>query len=71
MEFNTEKYLTATDVALQLQISEKTLANWRCTGAGPCFRKIGASVRYLQSDIDAWVAERKFYSTTASQLAAP
>jgi predicted DNA-binding transcriptional regulator AlpA len=38
--------------------SEKTLANWRSAGKGPKYRKVGGSVRYAWSDVQAWLDEQ-------------
>lgn len=32
-----------------------TLAQWRMTGRGPRFMKIGGSVRYRKADVIAWL----------------
>lgn len=49
------------DVALRLNVSERTLANWRWLGTGPKFVKFGngrsAPIRYRRSDVDQWVNE--------------
>jgi hypothetical protein len=46
-----------------------TLEQWRWNGRGPLFVKIGRSVRYRISDLDAFLAERVFTSTTEAQAA--
>lgn len=46
------------------QVSEKTnippatLRYWRHMGTGPKSFKIGGRVAYLESDVDAWLAEQ-------------
>jgi predicted DNA-binding transcriptional regulator AlpA len=52
----TDELVTAADLADELQIPEKTLAQWRYLGRGPKFLKLGAHVRYRRSDVDAWLA---------------
>ena len=45
-------------------ISEVTLRTWRVTGSGPIFLKVGKSVRYRLSDLDAYLAGRTYSNTT-------
>jgi hypothetical protein len=42
-----------------------TLEIWRLKGRGPRYLKLGKFVRYEQADLDEWLAERKFNSTSA------
>jgi len=42
-------------VATWLGTTEGRLANLRCTGTGPAFVKIGHSVRYRLSDVEAYL----------------
>ena len=56
-------------VAAMIGISPMTLRIWRVQGKGPTFTKLGnakqAGVVYFESDVLAWLAERKFTSTSA------
>jgi hypothetical protein len=52
-------------------ISSKTMASWRTRGGGPKFirissnpKSIRADVRYDVADLDAWLDERRFASTS-------
>lgn len=38
--------------------AERSLAKWRVLGGGPAFRRMGRSVVYEQSSLDAWIAAR-------------
>lgn len=38
-----------------LGVSAATLRSWRCMGEGPIYVRLGRSVRYLQSDLDAFL----------------
>jgi predicted DNA-binding transcriptional regulator AlpA len=50
------RYLSEHEVSELTGISIKTLQRWRLAGKGPKFRKLGGrSVRYLVSDIEAWL----------------
>ena len=45
-------------------IGVNTLANWRSSGEGPPFIKIGSKVLYDLVDIEAWEASRRVTSTS-------
>jgi hypothetical protein len=45
-------------------ISPRTLEKWRLTGDGPAFRKFGKTVRYAESDLQAW-ADRQLRKSTS------
>jgi predicted DNA-binding transcriptional regulator AlpA len=51
----TDRLLTGKDAAPILGTTWKTLKTWRCQGKGPKFVKIGASVRYRTSDLEAYI----------------
>lgn len=64
MHAQIDPLLDETAAAAITGISKKTLRTWRSRGRlsadgvpGPCFLKIGRSVRYRLSDIQAFVAE--------------
>ncbi|KAF0103469.1 MAG: hypothetical protein FD144_2060 [Rhodospirillaceae bacterium] len=69
MATSTSDVLTSDQVASMLGIKRNTLEIWRCKGRGPCFVKLGtakqAGVVYARSDVEAWVAARKYPSTSA------
>lgn len=49
--------LTPAQVAAQLRVTEKTLANWRSTGRYDLpYVKYGPVVGYRPEDVRAWVA---------------
>ena len=51
--------LSAEDVAAITGLSVETLAQWRSQKKGIPFLKLSRNVvRYRQSDLDAWLAER-------------
>jgi predicted DNA-binding transcriptional regulator AlpA len=47
-----------------LNLSSWTLAEWRCTGAGPRFVKVGRLVRYTPAALTAWIESRTVASTS-------
>jgi hypothetical protein len=54
--------------AAYLGLDAKTLANYRCKGVGPRFVKLGWRIFYFQSDLDAWVLERRVQSTAQARF---
>lgn len=61
--------LTTSEAAAYLNIQPATMEQHRWNGRGPSFVKIGRSVRYRQADLDTFLAERVFSSTTEAQAA--
>ena len=56
--------LLDNDQAAQfLGLGRRTLENWRVSGDGPPFLRVGRSVRYSPADLEAWLKERRFRST--------
>ena len=57
-----DKLLTTEEAAEILNIKRYTLICWRSKNTrviGPAYIKVGRSVRYRVSDIEAWVETRK------------
>lgn len=50
-----ERLLTSKEVAEYLQVSVGTVNNWRQNDKGPRSTKAGRSVRYKESDVQAWI----------------
>jgi predicted DNA-binding transcriptional regulator AlpA len=64
---SSSKLLTAEEVAEITGLSVETLAQWRSQKRGPLFVKISRNfVRYWQSDLDGWLAERIVRTDEAS-----
>ena len=57
-------YMGTRELAAFLGLSPRTLDRYRVTGAGPKFHKFGNRVRYARADIEAWVAEHRYSSTS-------
>ena len=51
-----KRYLTPEEVSARYRglISTRTLANWRSLKQGPRYVKVGKTVLYEESDLDAW-----------------
>ena len=64
-------YLTQSESADFLRLSERKLERWRVEGAGPQFRRFGRRVVYAKADLESWADGRCFTSTSseASQSA--
>ncbi|TIM22854.1 MAG: helix-turn-helix domain-containing protein [Mesorhizobium sp.] len=58
------RLLDAREAALTLRVSVKTLANWRCSGKGPRYAKLGARVVYNDHDLNDFVRHSTFRSTS-------
>jgi excisionase family DNA binding protein len=58
------KLLTTEEAAEYLCLSPSTIRQFRSSGGGPLYyrlgRGMGAQCRYRTSDLDAWLAERRF-----------
>ena len=59
--------MNTASAAAYLQISQKTLANYRCRGIGPVFVKKGR-IFYFQDDLDEWMTKDKCQSTAQARL---
>ena len=58
------RYLNVQEAAMFLGLKQRTMDKWRVTGEGPPFVKIGRSVRYDRSDLQAYMAKRIRRSTS-------
>ncbi|WP_308465066.1 helix-turn-helix transcriptional regulator [Rathayibacter soli] len=46
--------MTGEQVALLLQVSPRTIEEWRQSKSGPPYRRMGKHVRYLRGEVIAW-----------------
>jgi predicted DNA-binding transcriptional regulator AlpA len=51
--------LSNCEAAAFLGVSPDTLPRWRWSGIGPSYLKIGRSVKYRLSDLEAYLAGRR------------
>jgi len=52
--------LGINDTCEMLNISKRTLYNWRVKGTGPVYHKIGIRrIVYYKSDIDEWISNTR------------
>ena len=61
--------LNEHEAADLLNLSVKTLRQWRFTGRGPQFLKLMAAVRYSQSDLEVFIESGRRGSTAGSPSA--
>ena len=47
-------FLTEQQAAARLQLSPRTLRNWRNLSQGPAALKLGGAIRYHAAVLDAW-----------------
>lgn len=57
-------YLDTRAAADHLGLSRRTLEQWRVSGGGPPFIKMGAGVRHNAADLQRWVETRTRRSTS-------
>jgi len=50
-----DEVLTPRDLARWLKVPERTLSDWRYTGSGPPFHRVGRHVRYVTDEVRAWL----------------
>jgi helix-turn-helix protein len=58
------RYLTNSEAAAYLNLSPRTLENWRVLGGGPRFRKFGRRVIYAIDDLELWAVAQACLSTS-------
>jgi predicted DNA-binding transcriptional regulator AlpA len=61
---NADRLLTTSDAADHLSLGVHRLEKLRLSGGGPVFVKLGRSVRYERSALDAWIAASRRRSTS-------
>lgn len=61
-------YITAVEAAAYLRVKPSTLAAMRVDGSGPRYFKVGSKRRgkvlYTYADLDAWIGQYRFGSTS-------
>ncbi len=58
------RLLTEQQLAIELNVSVRTLQQWRFKGGGPRFLKLGAAVRYDWTDVEVWLEGKGRESTS-------
>jgi predicted DNA-binding transcriptional regulator AlpA len=65
-------YLTPAQAGQVLGVSERALVEWRRTGRGPRYVRLGGPtgrVRYASDELDHYMSSRMFVSTSAESSA--
>jgi predicted DNA-binding transcriptional regulator AlpA len=60
------RWLRARDAAAVLGVAVGTLADWRCEGKGPPFKRLGRAVVYDLAALNAWMEQRPSFTSTAA-----
>jgi excisionase family DNA binding protein len=60
----TDRLLNVDEAAQWLGLKASTLNKMRSKGGGPCYAKVGRSVRYRTIDLNAWVNSHVRSSTS-------
>lgn len=60
------QHVRVAEAAKHLHLSKSTLDKLRCHGGGPIYFKLGRTVVYAVSDLDAWMASRRRESTAVA-----
>ena len=50
-----KRYLTAADAAQYVGYTPNTLAQYRCRGIGPNYRRVRGRILYAVEELDRWV----------------
>lgn len=56
--------MTQREAAALLQLSARTLERLRVSGTGPRYLRLGRTIRYHPTHIEAWIASRTVASTS-------
>ncbi len=59
--------LTPDALAARLHVTTRNLRQWRVTGAGPRFVRVGRFPLYRQEAVDAWLLDQE-HASTADEL---
>ena len=61
---SSERLLTVQEAAAYLRLSKSFLDKARLTGTGPAFVRLGRKILYRPQDMDDWVRQRRYGSTS-------
>ncbi|RWH69496.1 MAG: DNA-binding protein [Mesorhizobium sp.] len=62
--FSDSDLLRPIEAARILKVRPKTLANWRVSGVGPKFTRLGGAIVYRYSELQAFIAKGSRASTS-------
>lgn len=58
------EFLTTKELAARWKMSYKIVSEWRCSGYGPEFHKMGNRVRYRIEDVEKFEESKKHQNTS-------
>lgn len=58
--------LTPGEVSERTGLAVSTLAKMRVRGDGPLYLKVGARVRYIEAELEEWLAMKPVHRSTAT-----
>lgn len=61
--------LSAAEAAEILHVSARTLEDWRTTGKGPLYLRLGRRPHYRLSDISTWLGSARGWRSTSEESA--
>jgi len=59
-----ETLITAAALAQRLDTTERNLSEWRITGRGPKYMRVGRRAMYAPDAVDEWLRTQEFRSTS-------
>lgn len=59
-----DSLIAPATLAARLGTTERSLSEWRITGRGPKFIRVGRSPRYRPEAVDEWLLDQEFASTS-------
>lgn len=69
--FSPKPYLNTNQAGLYLNVRPKTLANWRSTGGGPPYIKVGnGMVLYARAELRRWMKSQQRSNTAQTSSTA-
>jgi len=64
-----DSLITPATLAERLGTTERSLSEWRITGRGPKFIRVGRSPRYRPEAVDVWLLAQEYASTSEEVFA--
>ena len=64
------EFLTTRELANRWNLKYKTVSNWRCTGYGPKYHRMGTRINYRLEDVERYELSKRCRSTSEYPLKA-
>ena len=62
----SDEFLTPSQVAEMLKVTESAVTKWRYRRVGPPFIRTGNTVRYRRDSFEAWLSEHTFETSSTT-----